>query len=89
MYIQITLMCMYMYTVMYILTVTFCVEIVCTPFCVYWYALFVVMNKKVRYTGCWVYMYMLWFNFILGLHFIFLCLVIFDNKFKTKEKNNI
>ena len=33
---------------------------------------------------------MLWFNFILGLNFIFLCfwvwcIVMYDNKFETKE----
>ena len=34
------------------------------------------------------FLYMLWFNFILGLNFIFLCflgMVMYDNEFETKE----
>ena len=33
-------------------------------------------------------MYMLWFNFILGLNYIFLCfwvMIVCDNEFDTKE----
>ena len=36
-----------------------------------------------------LYMYVLWFNFILGLNFIFFCfcmgMVMYDNEFETKE----
>ena len=45
-----------------------------------------------RRLTCQAYMYMLWFKFILGLCFIFLCfggMVMHDNKFEIKFKPRI
>ena len=36
-------------------------------------------------------MYLLWFNFIIGSNFMFLCflgMAMYDNEFKTKENKN-